>query len=159
MASPLQKLLFQAVSGIALPSGSDKLYSGSKDESVRVWDCQSGQCAGVINVGGEVGCMISEGPWVFVGIPNIVKAWNTQTSTELNLNGPVGQVYALVVSSEMLFAGTQDGSILVWKFSVERNCFEPAASLTGHSLAVVTLVVGAMRLYSGSMDHTIKGTK
>lgn len=24
-------------------------------------------------LGGEVGCMISEGPWVFVGIPNIVK--------------------------------------------------------------------------------------
>lgn len=31
------------VTGIALPSGSDKLYTGSKDESVRVWDCQSGQ--------------------------------------------------------------------------------------------------------------------
>lgn len=31
------------------------------------------QCMGVINLGGEVGCMISEGPWVFVGIPNIVK--------------------------------------------------------------------------------------
>lgn len=33
----------QVVSGIALPSGSDKLYTGSKDESVRVWDCQSAQ--------------------------------------------------------------------------------------------------------------------
>jgi WD40 repeat protein len=31
------------ISGIALPSGSDKLYTGSKDETVRVWDCQSGQ--------------------------------------------------------------------------------------------------------------------
>ena len=33
----------QVVSGIALPIGSDKLYTGSKDETVRVWDCQSGQ--------------------------------------------------------------------------------------------------------------------
>ncbi|XP_058104731.1 zinc finger CCCH domain-containing protein 17-like [Magnolia sinica] len=146
----------KAVSGIAFPSGSDKLYSGSNDESVRVWDCQTGQCAGVVNLGGEVGCMISEGPWVFVGIPNAVKVWNTQTSAELSLSGPVGQVYALVLSSEILFAGTQDGSILVWKFSAERNSFEPAASLNGHSLAVVSLVVGAMKLYSGSMDHTIK---
>lgn len=27
----------------------------------------------MINLGGEVGCMISEGPWIFVGLPNIVK--------------------------------------------------------------------------------------
>jgi hypothetical protein len=31
------------------------------------------QCTGVINLGGEVGCMISEGPWIFVGLPNVVK--------------------------------------------------------------------------------------
>ncbi|KAF8379402.1 hypothetical protein HHK36_028837 [Tetracentron sinense] len=146
----------KVVCGIALPSGSDKMYSASKDESVRVWDCQSGQCAGVINLGGEIGCMISEGPWVFVGIPNTVKAWNTQNVTELSLSGPVGQVYALVVGNEMLFAGTQDGSILAWKFNAEANCFQPAASLQGHTLAVVTLVVGANRLYSGSMDNTIR---
>lgn len=31
----------------------------------------------VINLGGEVGSMIAEGPWVFVGIPNFVKVrWN-----------------------------------------------------------------------------------
>ncbi|XP_072988276.1 zinc finger CCCH domain-containing protein 17-like [Typha latifolia] len=146
----------KVVSGIALPSGSDKLYSGSKDESIRVWDCQTGQCVGAINMGGEVGCMISEGPWIFIGIPNSVKAWNTQTGTDLSLSGPTGQVYALVVGNEMLFAGTQDGSILAWKFSAVGNCFEPAASLPGHRLAVVTLVVGAMRLYSGSMDNTIR---
>lgn len=146
----------KVVSGIALPSGSDKLYTGSKDESVRVWDCQSGQCAGVINLGGEVGCMLSEGPWIFVGLPNIVKAWNAQTAADLSLSGPIGQVYALVVGNELLFAGTQDGSILAWKFNVASNCFEPAASLKGHTSAVVTLVVGASRLYSGSMDKTIR---
>ncbi|CAK9161000.1 unnamed protein product [Ilex paraguariensis] len=144
------------VSGIAMPSGSDKLYTGSKDETVRVWDCQSGQCAGVINLGGEVGCMLSEGPWVFVGLPNVVKAWNAQTNTDLTLSHPLGQVYALVVGNDLLFAGTQDGTILAWKFNAASNCFEPAASLKGHTLAVVTLVVGANRLYSGSMDHSIR---
>ncbi|XP_021296555.1 zinc finger CCCH domain-containing protein 48-like [Herrania umbratica] len=85
----------KVVSGIALPAGLDKLYTGSKDETVRAWDTNSGQCMGVINLGGEVGCMISEGPWLFVGIPNVVKAWNTQTNYELSLTGPVGQVYAI----------------------------------------------------------------
>ncbi|XP_020249234.1 zinc finger CCCH domain-containing protein 17-like, partial [Asparagus officinalis] len=146
----------KVVTGIALPLGSDKLYSGSQDEMVRVWDCQSGQCVGVINMGNEVGCMISEGPWIFIGITNSVKVWNTQTSTDLTLDGPVGQVYALVAGNEMLFAGAQDGRILAWKFNAINNCFEPAASLTGHQLAVVSLVIGAGRLYSGSMDKTIR---
>lgn len=107
-------------------------------------------------MGGEVGCMIGEGPWVFVGIPDAVKAWNTQNSTDLSLSGPTGQVYAMAVGNEMLFAGIQDGRILAWKFIAVGNCFEPAASLSGHLLAVVSLVVGAMRLYSASMDHTIR---
>ncbi|XP_017972995.1 PREDICTED: zinc finger CCCH domain-containing protein 63 [Theobroma cacao] len=146
----------KVVSGIALPAGLDKLYTGSKDETVRAWDTNSGQCTCVINLGGEVGCMISEGPWLFVGIPNIVKAWNTQTNYELSLTGPVGQVYAMVVGNDLLFAGTQDGTILAWKFNAITNSFEAAASLKSHTLAVVSLVVGANRLYSGSMDHSIR---
>jgi hypothetical protein len=50
----------------------------------------------------------------------------------------------------------QDGAILAWKFNVAANCFEPAASLKGHTRGVVSLVVGANRLYSGSMDNTIR---
>ncbi|KAL3645262.1 Zinc finger CCCH domain-containing protein 48 [Castilleja foliolosa] len=146
----------QVVTGIALPLGSDKLYTGSQDETVKVWDCQSGQLTGVVNMGGAVGCMLSEGSWVFVGLTNLVKAWNIQTSTELSLDGPVGQVYSLVVGNDMLFAGTQEGAILAWKFNIATNCFEPAASLKGHTLAVVTLVVGGSRIYSGSMDHSIR---
>ncbi|CAI0404111.1 unnamed protein product [Linum tenue] len=146
----------KVVSGIALPSGSDKLYTGSQDETVRIWDCQSGQCMGVINLGGEVGCMITEGPWIFVGIPNLVKAWNLQTNADLSLSGPVGQVYAMVVGSDLLFAGTQDSEILAWRYNAATSIFEPAASLKGHSLAVVSLVVGANRLFSGSMDNSIK---
>lgn len=50
----------------------------------------------------------------------------------------------------------QDGTIFAWKYNVATNSFEPAASLRGHSLAVVTLVVGANKVYSGSMDSTIR---
>ncbi|XP_075099170.1 uncharacterized protein LOC107776958 [Nicotiana tabacum] len=40
---PNHALTLKVVIGIALPSSSDKLYSGSTDKIVRVWDCQSGQ--------------------------------------------------------------------------------------------------------------------
>ena len=48
--------LRQVVSGIAMPSGSDKLYTGSKDKTVRVWDCQSGQVAIILI---SCGCLVS----------------------------------------------------------------------------------------------------
>ncbi|KAL5980916.1 hypothetical protein ACLOJK_028836 [Asimina triloba] len=154
----------KGIRGIALPSGSDKLYSGSKDKSVRVWDCNTGKCAAVVNVGVEVGCMISAGPWIFVGLVNVVKVWNTQTYNEILLGGPVGQVHSLATtgfhppetSGELLFAGQQDGSILVWKFNSGENSFEPTPSLLGHSSNVVSLTVGGQRLYSSSLDNTIR---
>ncbi|KAF2613845.1 hypothetical protein F2Q70_00008112, partial [Brassica cretica] len=113
-------------------------------------------CTSVLNLGAEVGCVIAEGPWLLVGMPNLVRAWNMETNTDQSLSGPVGQVYSLVVGSDLLFAGTQDGSILAWRYNAATNCFEQAASLMGHTLPVVTLYVGANRLYSGSMDKSIK---
>ena len=56
-----------------LPSGSEKLYTASRDGYIRVWDCHSGQCDGVVNLRGEIGSLISAGPWVFAGIKDVVK--------------------------------------------------------------------------------------
>ncbi|OIT20967.1 zinc finger ccch domain-containing protein 48 [Nicotiana attenuata] len=148
----------KVVTGIALPSGSDKLYSGSTDKTVRLWDCHTGTDAGVINLDGEIGCMLTDGPWIFVGLPNFVKARNTQTETVLSLNGPVGQVYALAFddNDQMLLAGTEEGPILAWRF-LDGSNFERAATLTGHTHHVVSLFAGAgNRLYSGSMDKSIR---
>lgn len=36
-----------------------------------------------------------------------LQAWNIETAAEYNLNGPVGQVYAMAVAFDVLFAGTQ----------------------------------------------------
>ncbi|CDP07935.1 unnamed protein product [Coffea canephora] len=143
--SPLTKLERRhnkAVAGIALPSGSDKLFPGSRDGP---------------NEGREIGCLITEGSWVFVGLHNAIKAWNIQTQTEVTLPA-VGLVKAMVVggdSNEILFGGVQDGTILAWKYS--SCCTESMATRKGHRLAVLSLIVGANnRLYSGSKDETIR---
>ncbi|XP_021911919.1 zinc finger CCCH domain-containing protein 48-like isoform X2 [Carica papaya] len=146
----------KVIKGIALPSGSEKLYSASKDGTAQVWDCHTGQCIQVINLGAEVGSLISEGPWVFIGIPNVVKAWNIQTGAEFNLEGPVGQVNAMVVGDNMLLAGAQDGTILVWKGNTETDPFQKVACLKGHTSPVVCLCIGRGRLYSGSIAGTIR---
>ncbi|KAK1261771.1 Zinc finger CCCH domain-containing protein 17 [Acorus gramineus] len=114
------------ITGITIPSGSHNLYTGSKDGTVRVWDCDSGQ------------------------------AWNPMNLSGVCLSGPVGQVHAITTTDGLLFAGTQDGRILVWKFGPGIS-FERAAALTGHKHAVMSLVVGRSNtLYSASMDCTIK---
>lgn len=124
----------KAITGIALPERSSRLYTASEDGTVRAWYCNTGQCIRVINLGGEAGALISKGPWVFCGAPNVVKAWNIETNAEFSLDGPVGQVHAMECDKEMLFAGTDSGVILVWK---AKGPFQLAASLNGHTTAVV----------------------
>ena len=38
-----------------------------------MWDCHTGRCVNVINLGAEITCLISEGPWIFIGVKNAVK--------------------------------------------------------------------------------------
>ncbi|KAF2290368.1 hypothetical protein GH714_012403 [Hevea brasiliensis] len=89
-----------AVSGIALPSRWDKLFSGSSDRTVHVWDCDTGQSIIVINLVDKIWALISEDPGYLHG---------TLRQLEVNLDGPVGQVYAMAVAYvvDMLFAGAQ----------------------------------------------------
>ncbi|CAJ1975622.1 unnamed protein product [Sphenostylis stenocarpa] len=147
----------KVITGITLPVGSDKLYSGSSDGTIRIWDCHTGLCANVINLGAEVTSLISEGTWIFVGLNNSVKAWNTQAISEYTLDGPKGRVLAMTVGNDTLFAASEDGVITAWRGRSEAESpFEVVASLSGHTKAVVCLTVGRKMLYSGSMDQTIK---
>ncbi|KAL5985836.1 hypothetical protein ACLOJK_027825 [Asimina triloba] len=65
--------------------------------------------------GVEVGCIISAGSWIFVGLVNVVKVWKTLTHNDIILGGPVGQVHSLAttglhpleISGELLFTGQQ----------------------------------------------------
>ena len=47
----------------------------------------------------------------------MLQAWNIQTQEELNLTGPVGQVYAMTSKKGVLFAGTQVNTILALQLS------------------------------------------
>ncbi|KAL9689978.1 hypothetical protein QQ045_010371 [Rhodiola kirilowii] len=146
----------KAISGIALPSGSDKLYSASIDGTLCHWNCHTGQCADVVHLEGEIGSLACEGPWLFVGIPNSILAKNIETSAEFALRGVVGKVHSVIVASDVIFAGAQDGVILVWKTSSESSMLQPSATILGHDKAVVSLAVGGNHLYTGSLDHTVK---
>ncbi|CAN0870293.1 Zinc finger CCCH domain-containing protein 17 [Linum grandiflorum] len=146
-----------AVTGLSLPpvGGVDKLFSGGNDGLVQAWDCISGQIAGTLDVGGKIGCLVTDGDWLYVGLPNMVKARNLRSGTEYTLSGPTGQVYALEVAMGVIFAGGQDGMIWSCKTAAQEQG-NLSASLTGHTSPVVSLKFEGGRLFSGSIDGTIK---
>ncbi|KAL0454925.1 UNVERIFIED_CONTAM: Zinc finger CCCH domain-containing protein 48 [Sesamum latifolium] len=145
----------KAITGISLPSGSDKLYSCSKDKSIRAWDCHT--VCWFCNYDGEAGCLISEGSWLLVGLQTALKAWNLQHHAEFGFGLLAGLVCSMVLDDDKLFAGMEDGSILVWKLNLETLTLEAAEMLKGHHGAVTSLVVGSNnRLHSGSRDCTIR---
>ncbi|KAJ4797322.1 zinc finger WD40 repeat protein 1 [Rhynchospora pubera] len=148
----------KAITAILLPSASDELISSSEDGTLKFWNCHTGECISTRNFDSEIGCIMSDGPWLFVGLRNSIKVYNFENNTQFTLLGPAGLIYALAAHHDMLFAGTQSGQILVWRFSPENNQFYPAASLTGHSDAVRSLIIGGATptLYSSSQDNSIK---
>ncbi|BAF10864.1 zinc finger CCCH domain-containing protein 48 [Oryza sativa Japonica Group] len=148
----------KAVTGFALPEGSDKLFSGSLDSTVRAWDCSTGQCVRVEEMQeGEVHKLIAMGPWVLAGVRGAVKAIHTGTGKELRLRGPASQITAMLAEDEdHLFAGAEDGAVFMWRMNQEQQSFDEVAALTGHYKAVVSLAQGKGALYSGSTDGSIR---
>ncbi|KAL0428949.1 UNVERIFIED_CONTAM: Zinc finger CCCH domain-containing protein 17 [Sesamum radiatum] len=147
----------KAISGISFPSGSDKLYSCSKDKSIRAWDSHTGQCAGSVITEGEAGCLISQGPWLLVGLQTALKAWKLQTQADFSFGLLPGLVCSMVLDDDKLFAGMEDGSLLMWKLNLETVTLEAAEKMKEHNGAICSLVLGSNnRLYSGSRDGTIR---
>ncbi|PWA70003.1 hypothetical protein CTI12_AA292690 [Artemisia annua] len=146
----------KGVTGIVYPSGFNKLFCGSKDKSLRVWDCNSGKCDNVLNFDDECGTVVQEGSWMFAGLRDKIKAWNFETQSEVIIRGNGGQVNAITMSEDTLFAGMEDGTILSWKSTSETSFCEEPTSLKGHTGSVLSLVVGAGTLFSGSSDHSIR---
>ncbi|GAU41284.1 hypothetical protein TSUD_349240 [Trifolium subterraneum] len=143
---------------MTIPRGLDKLYTGSTDGTVRTWDYHTGECVNVANLRSEVTSLISDGPWIFVGLLNTVMAYNIDTASQYTLDGPIGQVRAMIVGNDTLLAGAENGVISAWGGSSEGNSpFKLVASLHGHTKSVVCLVIGTLtKLYSGSEDQSIK---
>uniref|UniRef100_A0A7N0SW94 C3H1-type domain-containing protein n=1 Tax=Kalanchoe fedtschenkoi TaxID=63787 RepID=A0A7N0SW94_KALFE len=147
----------RAVTGIAFTSVSQVLYTGSRDGTLRAWDARTGHCIDCLNLNAEVGCLISQDSWVFAGVPNAIKAFHAVvTSLSLSLDGPIGQVYAMVVCHDTLFAACEDGNILAYEPSEEEKTFKLIATLGGHSGAVLSLSTAKGLVYSGSADGSIR---
>jgi F-box/WD-40 domain protein 7 len=62
----------------------------------------------------------------------------------------------MTIKDELLFAGTGDGRIMAWNFPAKESNLRPVAILSGHERQVISLSVSETRLYSASVDKTIR---
>ncbi|MQL86480.1 hypothetical protein Taro_019015 [Colocasia esculenta] len=149
-----------AITGIVIhPHVSSKLFSGCCDGTIRVWDTITWQCVQVMDLGVPIASLITElCRFVFAGAWGGVHGCHVQTGAGITIPVSARQVRSLEISDNTLFAGVEDGTVLAWKASVADGCclFGPATAMLGHTSAVVSLVVGKKRLYSGSADCTIR---
>ncbi|KAL2347701.1 hypothetical protein Fmac_001701 [Flemingia macrophylla] len=138
----------EGITGIALPVGSDKFFFGSTDGTVRAWDCHTGGCTNLIKFGVKVTSLISERPWIFVGLQKsiwvaedgVISGW--RGSSEASSSSP----------SELVAPLTGHSKAVVW----DMDTLECKMTLNGHTDVVTSLICWDNYLLSSSIDGTIK---
>jgi hypothetical protein len=143
----------------ALAVGLDgKVYSGSRDQTVRVWSSESG--AHLQTLQGHTddvsALAIGLNGKIYSGsLDKTIRVWSSETGAHLQtLEGHTDWVRALALGLDgKVYSGSYDRTVRVWSGDDGTNL----QTLVGHTDGVTALVVGKEgTIYSGSDDHTIR---
>ncbi|HLK55897.1 MAG TPA: TIR domain-containing protein, partial [Chthonomonadaceae bacterium] len=149
------------VRGVALSSDGLRAVSGSYDNTVRVWDLQTGRCIATLK--GHTGtvygvALSSDGLRVVSGsYDNTVRVWDLQTRRCIaTLKGHIETVHGIALSSDghRAVSGSADKTVRVWDLQTGQ-C---TATLEGHTSNVwgVALSSDSLRAVSSSDDNTVR---
>eukprot|EP00049_Salpingoeca_infusionum_P026529 m.26210 g.26210 ORF g.26210 m.26210 type:complete len:673 (+) comp8806_c0_seq2:268-2286(+) len=107
----------------ALASSGDLLFSGSADETIKVWDISHNfTCRSTLNAHrGIVHCLVVQGTQLFSGSQDTeIKVWDVeQLSLTDTLKGHKRPVCTLSATDELLFSGSHM-SIMIWDIRTHR---------------------------------------
>ncbi|MDX6271747.1 MAG: hypothetical protein QOD28_2970 [Acidobacteriota bacterium] len=148
------------VDGLAFSPDARLLASGSKDNTVRLWDVEraselrklAGHTAWVKAVAfSPDGRTLASG-----SVDGVVKLWDVMTGRELKTMMGGGSINALAFSPDarLVAAGNAENSVLVWNTQTG----QAERTLAGHAGAVLTVTFSpdGKLLASGARDNSIK---
>jgi WD40 repeat protein/tRNA A-37 threonylcarbamoyl transferase component Bud32 len=152
---------FRAVTCVAFSGDGERIVSGSRDDTVRVWDAATGQETLVFFGHKDVLTSIAFSPdgkhIVSASLDKTVKVWNASTGQEtLTLKGHTLPVTSASYSGDgqRILTGSADNTVKVWDAATGRE----ALTLQGHTDIVTSAAFSndGQRIVSGSRDQTVK---
>jgi len=148
------------VDGLAFSPDARLLASGSKDNTVRLWDTErafelrklTGHAAWVKAV-----AFSADGRWLASGsVDGAVKLWDVATGRELKSMSGGGSINAIAFSPDARFvvAGNAENAVVVWNAQTG----QAERTQTGHAGAVLTIAFSpdGKLLATGARDKAIK---
>jgi WD40 repeat protein len=152
-----------SVDSLVLSPDGKRLYSGSVDSTIKVWDLEAGKETLTLRgrAGGVTSLALSpDGKRLFSGSGDAIKVWNLETGKEiLSLRGHTGWVTSLALSSDgkrlCSAGGVDDKTIKVWDLEAGKETL----TLRGHEFGVSSLALSpdGKRLCSGSQGESNSG--
>ncbi|PUZ61540.1 hypothetical protein GQ55_4G284000 [Panicum hallii var. hallii] len=156
-----------AVTALALSPDGAEMYSVSWDRSLKVWRLPSLRCAQSVSAahGDAINAVaVSADGHVFTGSADgTVKAWRRGPGQrKLALVGTMERHKAVVnalavgVGGTVLYSGACDRSVVVWEYCAGGGMAAAAATIRGHTKAVLCLAAAGDVVCSGSADRTVR---
>jgi WD40 repeat protein len=129
----------------------DKLYSGSSDNTIKIWDLNSNQCIATLSGHGKkiYSLALHNGKLCSGSSDGKIKVWDLNSNECIDtLLDHVTAVNSLAIHDGKLYSCSWDGIIKIW----DLNSNQCIATLIGHTGAFNSLAIHDGKLYSSSSD-------
>ena len=151
----------QPVTSLTITPDGRFVISGSRDNTLQVWDLEAGKEE--LTLMGHSGAVLSitttiDGQWVISGsVDQTIKVWNLETGKErFTLKGHHSSVSTIAVTSDghRLVSGAYDQTIKVWNLETGEEKF----TITGHEGTIFSVAITSddKWIISGSEDRMLK---
>ena len=149
------------ITSVAYSPDGTKIISGSWDNTIKIWDANTGECLKTLEGHSNVVRSVAYSPdgrkIISGSTDKTIKIWNANRGKYLQtLEGHSDRVYSVAYSPDgkRIISGSHDKTVKIW----DANTGECLKTLAGHSYWVYSVAYSpdGTKIISGSLDGTIK---